>query len=105
MKKEFSENERAKELTRDMANGTNYFDENESREGGSLIDEATGESYKNDTSMDYESPETSIVHEHKFGDVTGEDLAEIYLRKHDPEYTKKRPVGANRLPFFVFVVY
>lgn len=88
MVKEFNagDNLRAKELDKGMMDGTTFFDENESREGGSMIDEATGKPYQNDQDMDEISPENELVAEHTFGDVLGEDAAEAWLRKNDPDY-------------------
>lgn len=90
MVKEFlnPKNERADDLNKSMMDGTTYFDENESRQGGSLIDEATGMPYNNEESMDSVSPEKSLVNEHEFKDVVGEDPAEAWLRANDPDYLK-----------------
>ena len=90
-----TENLRANELHKAYMDGTTYFDENESREGGSMVDEATGKPYRNDQSMDSISPERSVVkkvkEEHVFGNPIGEDDTERWLRENDPEYdmTKK----------------
>ncbi len=54
-------NERASDLEQKTVSGNNYFDENESREGGSHVDESTGENYDNETDMDSESPEMQTI--------------------------------------------
>ncbi len=53
----FGGNERAKDLNKSDIDGSTFFDENESRHGGSHVDEATGKAYDNDRDMDAESPE------------------------------------------------
>ncbi len=85
-------NERAADLTKEQMDGTTYFDENESREGGSTIDEATGESYKNDADMDTESPEMSTVSwEPKNFDDLEDDNAKLLREKfkNHPEILKE----------------
>ncbi len=57
----FGDNDRAKDLNKSDIDGSTFFDENESRHGGSHVDEATGERYQNDTDMDSESPEMHAI--------------------------------------------
>lgn len=89
---ENNKNERAEDLTREQMNGETYFDENESRFGQNLTDEATGESYKNDTDMDTESPEMSTVSlESKNFDDLEDDNAKLLREKFKdhPEILKE----------------
>ncbi len=82
------ENLRAKELDKSMMDGTTFFDEDESREGGSMIDEATGNRYNNSEDMDAISPEKALMGVHTFKDVVGTDDAEEWLKANDPDYEK-----------------
>ncbi len=93
------ENERAHDLGKSQADGSTYFDENESREGGSMIDESTGLPYRNDRGMDSSSPERSVVkkvkEEHIFGNPIGDDDTEKWLRANDPNYEKTKQEWGN----------
>lgn len=87
----FGGNERAKDLNKSDIDGSTFFDENESRHGGSHVDEATGKAYNNDRDMDAESPEMNTVRETTFSndDLNNpEDPAIQLLRekfKNDPD--------------------
>lgn len=87
----FGDNDRARELDKSEIDGTTFFDENESRHGGSHIDEATGNRYTNDGDMDNESPEKDLVSETIFSNDDlnhPEDPAIKLLRekfKNDPD--------------------
>lgn len=86
-------NVRARELSKDLADGTTYFDQNEREHDGAFYDEATGKEYKNDTDMDSESPEMSTVSESSkknLSDLEDENaklLREAY--KDNPEILKE----------------
>ena len=83
------ENLRAKELNKGMMDGTTFFDEDESRLGSSLIDEATGNPYNNSEDMDASSPEKALMGKHTFKDPVGNDEAEEFLKKfYGDDYEK-----------------
>lgn len=90
---DFGGNERAKQFDLSDINGTGFFDENESRLGGSQIDEATGLPYNNETSMDQEAPEAQVFTDHK--PINEMDDAERWLMENDPNYDKTKKNWGN----------